>query len=161
MKRKKSFDAKYYRNLVESIHDAQKDLTSSSTRISNRLVMRVIKYLAACAPLNDAEKSEMKLLLTHPKKGARVMAAVYLTSIGEQDGWLPLVEAAAPVYMPEEEDDEEGWKDYWATHSARQYLGNRYEEKLRQHNWQPTLEEMEDKWAQEPRPKLRITNPPK
>ncbi len=70
MKKKKSFDAKYYRNLVETLHDARRDLTSTSTRIS------------------------------------------------------------------------------------------RYEEKLRQHNWQPTLEEMEDKWAQEPRPKLRITNPP-
>lgn len=121
--------------------------------------MKVIKYLTACEPLNETEKSEMKLLLTHPKKGARVMAAVYLTSIGEQDGWLPLIEAAAPVFMPAEEDDEEGWKEYWATYSARLYLGNSYEKELRQHDWQPTLEELEDQWATEPRPKLRITNP--
>lgn len=156
MNKKNNFDAIYYQNLTEKLHHAQNGLTNTSTRISNKLIQKIIDYLKKCSPLSDAELSEMKQQLNHPLKMARVMPAVHLTSVGEADAWPTLLETAAPVFMPAEEDDEEGWKNYWATNSARLYLEGAHE-RLRKYNFLPSLEEKEDQWEAEPRPKIRIT----
>ena len=147
------FDTGYYKNLAELLHDSQIDINQATSDIYNDFISKIFFYLEACSPLNEDEISSFSDLLNHPKKMVRAISSVHLMARGHVKAWPVLLETAAPMFLPEKAD-KEGWKSYWATQAAQSYLIRSHRE-LRRLGLSPTLEEMEERWLTEDRPKYR------
>ena len=142
----KEFDINYYVNLAKAIYDADSDFKKTSTRISNRLIGKQIKYIKKYDPLSPRIVEEIKSLLDHENKGVRIAAAADLLLRGYAIGWPVIATAAFPAYFPDDDAPIEEWRNFCAGQSARRFISGLYRS-IEHLPLSPRLEELEEIWA--------------
>lgn len=142
----KEFDIKYYVNLAHAIYDADSDFTKTSTRVSNRLMGKLIEYVKKYDPLPSNVVEQLKNTLDHENKGVRIAAAADLLLRGYAVGWPVIATAAFPAYFPDDDAPIDEWRSFCAGQSARRFISGLYRS-IEHLPLSPRLEELEESWA--------------